>query len=79
MNLQGKRVKLKRDICVTGISVGAPATVMFYFPNEFFPVQLEFDQKDADGHSIYRVELADIREFKETKLDWIKSGVSLFV
>ena len=31
------------------------ATVLDYFPNEIYPIQVELDEPDADGHAIKRV------------------------
>ncbi|UOE57995.1 hypothetical protein [Cytobacillus oceanisediminis] len=65
MNLEGKRVCIKKDIGVSGVPVGSKGTVQFVFLNEFFPVQLELDEPDSDGHHVYRVGLGDIGEITE--------------
>lgn len=56
----GQRVYIKSDIEVKGVEIGTKATVMFLFPAEFFPVQIELDTPDDDGHCIYRVRYEDL-------------------
>lgn len=31
------------------------ATVLFNIPNEFYPLQVEMDNPDLDGHKIHRI------------------------
>jgi hypothetical protein len=38
------------------------ATVTAYFPDEMFPIQVELDTPDSDGHSVKRVGKSDIIE-----------------
>jgi hypothetical protein len=36
------------------------ATVLGYFPNEVYPLQIELDEPDADGHAIKRITKSEI-------------------
>jgi hypothetical protein len=38
------------------------ANVTDYFPGEMFPIQVELDTPDSDGHSVKRVSKSDITE-----------------
>jgi hypothetical protein len=38
------------------------ATITGYFPGEMFPIQVELDAPDSDGHSVKRVGKSDIIE-----------------
>lgn len=62
---KGKRIYIKQDINVDGVEIGTKATVMDVFPGELYPVQLQLDVPDADGHSIYRVQYGDIGEIPD--------------
>jgi hypothetical protein len=36
------------------------ATIIEYFPNEIYPIQVELNEPDADGHSLKHIGKSDI-------------------
>jgi hypothetical protein len=36
------------------------ATIIEYFSGEIFPIQIELDEPDSDGHAVKRVAKSDI-------------------
>jgi hypothetical protein len=55
----------KTRLYVKNILFEGWATETDYFPNELFPIQVELDEPDDDGHSLKRVGKADIIPNKE--------------
>jgi hypothetical protein len=37
-------------VFVEGGGLQGLATIMYFFPNEIYPVQVEFDEPDENGH-----------------------------
>lgn len=44
-----------------------PGSVMYYKPGEMFPLQVEFDKPDADGHNVYRFAADELTPIENEK------------
>lgn len=71
----GDRVSLKKDPGIEGYSVGDTGKVLFIEAQEyFFPVQVEMDHPDIDGHSYYRFDYDQLSVMKT--IDWLDAPTS---
>lgn len=52
--VEGERVQVRNRV------FDSMATILYIAPGELFPVQVELDNPDSDGHKIYRFESQDI-------------------
>lgn len=59
--IEGERVHIRNHV------FNSMATILYIAPGEIYPVQVELDNADSDGHKIYRFDSQDIhREPLET-------------
>lgn len=52
--IEGERVHIRNRV------FDSMATILYIAPGELFPVQVELDNPDSDGHKIYRFDSQDI-------------------
>ena len=63
----GSRVYLKRDPFIEGYEAGDMGTVIFIESQEFFyPVQVQMDRSDINGHAYYRFDYDQLHVIKMT-------------
>lgn len=61
----GDRVSLRKDPCIEGYKIGDTGTVLSIEAQEyFFPVEVEMDHPDMDGHSYYRFDFDQLGVIK---------------
>lgn len=59
---EGERIHVKSK------SFKGMATILYIAPGEFYPVQVEMDQPDEDGHKIQRITWVEIiKQSEEVK------------
>lgn len=67
----GDRVYLKKDPVIEGYKIGDTGEVKFIESHEFFfPVQVQMDFPDINGHSYYRFNYDQLGVVKV--IDWLK-------
>lgn len=44
-----------------------PGSVVYYKPGEIYPLQVEFDNQDADGHNVYRFAADELTPIENEK------------
>ena len=44
-----------------------PGSVVYYKPGEIYPLQVEFDKPDADGHNVYRFAADELKPITNEK------------